>query len=411
LISSMSSLVSMEQRMPAKAADRIKAMRERAAALAPQPSPPEADEAPAPTTDHAITAVSAHFGAALDPLVRNRAVQSLPIGHIAPDTRPEMRQPRLLPPPEELLEHGQPVPAYRELVAELLTLGQSLKERQIQPIVVYPGTSAAYPAVRYLILVGQRRWTAAHLVDIDTLDAIVVDPPSPADRVRIQYAENEDREEFSDMERAWALLQMKQAMSEAPWEEVETRLQMSRARRQQLLRLTSFTPTQQQQVARLRLHETQIRSLHSGVRNEELTPAQVDAILYRLSQIASERAAALATAAENAPGGPPPRRAGIDGLTIARLVARAQRTGSPLAPVTATPTPRWLPPLHEQLVRANQGVQRAIGRVDALGPADTETLLSDIGTLLTNLTSLMAQIQGESDTGDQKPSRERVIPG
>jgi ParB/RepB/Spo0J family partition protein len=269
----------MERRMPAKATDRIKAMRERAAALAPQPSIVEAGEVPAQSSDFAVADVSAHFGAALDSLVRNRAVLSIPIGHIAPDTRPKMRQPRLLPPPEELMEHGQPVPAYRELVAELLTLGQSLKQRQIQPIVVYPGTNAAYPAVRYLILVGQRRWTAAHLVDIDMLDAIVVDPPSPADRVRIQYAENEDREEFSDMERAWALLQMKQAMSEAPWEEVEERLQMSRARRQQLLRLMAFTAAQQEQIARLRLQETQIRRLHTGVRNEELMPAQVDAIL------------------------------------------------------------------------------------------------------------------------------------
>jgi ParB/RepB/Spo0J family partition protein len=302
------------------------------------------------------------------------------------------------------------VPAYRELVAELLTLGQSLKERQIQPIVVYPGTSEAYPATRYLILVGQRRWTAAHLVGMQALDAIVVEPPAPADRVRIQYAENEDREEFSDMERAWALLQMKQAMGEAPWEDVEVRLQMSRARRQQLLRLTAFTPTQQQQVARLRLHETQIRSLHSGVRNDVLTPAHVDAVLYRLSQIATERAAALATAAaENAPGGPPPRRAGIDGPTIARLVARAQRTGSPLAAVTAPPMPRWLPPLHEQLVRANQGVQRAIGRVETLGPADIETLLSDIGALLTNLTTLMARIQGDDESMERDQSRERSV--
>jgi hypothetical protein len=61
-----------------------------------------------------------------------------------------MRQPRLLPPPEELLAQGEPAPAYCELVAELLALGQSLHERQIQPIIVYPGVSAVYPAARYL---------------------------------------------------------------------------------------------------------------------------------------------------------------------------------------------------------------------------------------------------------------------
>jgi ParB/RepB/Spo0J family partition protein len=386
--------------MPPKTADRIKAMRERAATLAPQPSVAADDKAPAPAPDTAVADVSAHFGAALDPLVRNRTVQQIPIGHIAPDARPEMRQPRLLPPPEELIDNGQPAPAYRELVGELLTLGQSLKQQQIQPIVVYPGTSAAYPAARYLILVGQRRWTAANLVRMETLDAVVVDPPTPADRVRIQYAENEDREEFSDMERAWALQQMKHALNDAPWDDVEARLQMSRARRQQLLRLTAFTAAQQEQIARLRLQETQIRRLHTGVRNEELIPAQVDAILYRLAQIASERAAALSAAAENAAGGPASRRAGIDGPTIARLVARAQRTGSPLATVTAAPTPRWLPPLHEQLVRTNQAVQRAGGRVDTLGSADMETLLNDLGALLTNLTSLIARLQSDDAARD-----------
>ena len=59
------------------------------------------------------------------------------------------------------------------------------------------------------------------------------------------------------MERAWALLQMKQALEDAPWEEVESRLQMSRARRQQLLRLTAFTPSQQQQYA------TEFRNRHA----------------------------------------------------------------------------------------------------------------------------------------------------
>jgi ParB/RepB/Spo0J family partition protein len=388
--------------MPAKTDDRIKAMRERAAALAPQSSKDEADAASAPTPDTAVAAVSAHFGAALDPLVRNRAVQRIPIGHIAPDLRPDMRQPRLLPPLSELTDNGQPTPAYRELVGELVTLGHSLKQQQIQPIVVYPGISAAYPAARYLILVGQRRWTAANLVDLELIDAVVVDPPTPAERVRIQYAENEDREEFSDMERAWALQQMKLALNDAPWEHVEDRLQMSRARRQQLLRLMAFTAAQQEQIARLRLQETQIRRLHTGLRNEELMPAQVDAILYRLSQIASERAAALAAAAaEHTGGGPAPRRAGIDGPTIARLVARAQRSGSPLATVTSTPTPRWLPPLHEQLARTNQALQRANGRIDTLGPADMETLLGDLGTLLTNLTGLMARLQGGDDAAQE----------
>ena len=90
-------------------------------------------------------------------------------------------------------------------------------------------------------------------------------------------------------------------------------------------------------------------------------------------------------------------------------MARAQRTGSPLAAVTAAPTPRWLPPLHEQLVRTNQASQRAIGRIDTLGPADMETLLSDLGALLTNLTSLTARLQGGGDSVEQEHARERSV--
>src|SRR3712207_8726816 len=45
------------------------------------------------------------------------------------------------------------------------------------------------------------RWTAAVLSGMATIDAIVIDPPKPEDLVDIQYTENEDRADFSDMER------------------------------------------------------------------------------------------------------------------------------------------------------------------------------------------------------------------
>lgn len=367
--------------------DRIKAMQERAAALAQPPVAPALAEPSKP--EDTVAAVSAHFGAALDQIVAQREVQSIPVGHVAPDLRPEMRQSRLLPTPDALIEHGQPVPAYRDLVTELLTLGQSLKEHQIQPIVVYPGQSEQYPSARYLILVGQRRWTAATLVGLPSIDAIVVDPPTLIDRIRIQYAENEEREEFSDMERAWTLLQMKQALHDSAWEDVENRLQISRARRQQLLRLTAFTAAQQEQIARLRLQETQIRTLHTAVRNGDLSLAHSDAILFRVSQIADERAAAQSE--QPSPG----RRTGIDGPTIARLVARAQRTALPSVAVSAQPTPRWLQPYREQLVRTSQSTQRAAAKIEQLGPSDTSMLVDDLTDLVQQITALLGRVQGD----------------
>jgi ParB family chromosome partitioning protein len=364
--------------MPPKASDRIKALQQqRGSALAPQPAPavpPVADLA-ALNEAPKIADVQAHFGGDLSHLVRDRQVQRIPVGHIAPDARQEMRQPRLLPTPDEIMPVGVLAPMYADLAAELLDLGRSLKERQIQPIIVYAGVNSAYPTARYLILVGQRRWTAACLVGMAFLDAIVVDVPTPAERIRIQYAENEDREEFSDMERAWALQQMKSALGDAPWDDVEARLQMSRARRHQLMRLLAFTPEQQQTVARIRLQETQIRPLHTVVRNQELSKPQVDDVLRRLTEITAERAVRPALAGEEA-ASVPQRRLGVDGPTVARLVARARRGGA-----ATPPSPRWLPLLHEQLQRARQAIQRSGGRTDGLGEGDA-TALAEVLELL-----------------------------
>ncbi len=381
--------------MASKTSERLKALQERAASLVSYPDAP-AEHAPAPVdVDAALTAASAHFGGTLEQLVRDRTIQRIPTGQIAPDTRPAMSQPRFLPLPEQLLPDGQPVLEYQELVAELLTLGASLRERQIQPIVVFAGNSSNYPAANYLILVGQRRWTAACLVGLERLDAVVVAPPTPSERVLIQYAENEAREEFSDMERAWSLQQMKQALQDAPWEEVETRLQMSRARRQQLLRLMAFTPEQQRQVALLRLQETQSRTLHTALRSGELTPTQVDGILERLAKIATDRSLAMVQAApsESSPGSASSRRLGIDGPTVARLVARARRAVATAGlPSTA---PRWLAPLREQIQRTSQGLQRSLDRAETLDQPHSEALRADLSRLQTQMQQLLDRLAPE----------------
>lgn len=382
--------------MPQKVSDRIKALQQqRAAALTPSVSTPGDERAP--DLGDVVATVHAHFGGSIEQVVHNRIVQRLLVGLIAPDLRPEMRQPRLLPRPDELMQNGQPTSNYRELAAELLALGQSLKERQVQPIVVYPGSSAIYPAARYLILVGQRRWTAAHLVGLEAIDAVVIDPPTPADRIRLQYAENEDREEFSDMERAWSIMQMKQALDDAPWEEVEARLQISRTRRHQLTRMLAFTAAQQERLALLRLQETQARSLHTAVRNNELTAAQVDDVLARLSEIATERAAVQAQDAriEQARAGIATRRNGIDGPTVARLVVRALRATPERQPESS---PRWLPPLRDLLVRTTKGVQRSQERLPTLADTDAGVLLDDIERLAAELNRAADVLRQRRDT-------------
>src|SRR5215213_1113063 len=96
--------------------------------------------------DDALAAASAHFFGTVEQIIQTRPVQRIPIGHIAPDNRPEMRQARLIPLPEALLANDESLPVYGTMVEELSALGQSLRARQIQPILVYPGTSSIYPA-------------------------------------------------------------------------------------------------------------------------------------------------------------------------------------------------------------------------------------------------------------------------
>lgn len=360
--------------------DRVKAMRERAAALKRRP---EEEATPAPSAPPApAIPFESHFGiAALDVAVAGRIVERLPVALVAPEMRPGLRQPRLLPRPEELVVQGQPADAYRDIVAGLLDLGRSLAERQIQPIIVYPGASDEYPGARYLILVGHRRWTAAQLAHIDGLDAIVIDPPTAEERVQLQYAENEERADFTDMERAWALAQMRQALGDAPWEAVEGRFQMSRTRRQELLRLLAFTPEQQAQVARLRLRETQVRPLHQALRDAALSPQQVDALFDRFAQIASSHAGSRADASASA----------VDGPTIGRLVAKARRA-SLGAEASVAP---WARALLDQLARTKRSVQSARRRLGTANEQEAAQIRDAVGQMVALLGELEDELLDE----------------
>lgn len=386
--------------------DQIAAIKARVGGL---PSAPPKDGQPAAASataaqqeseiDRAAQARS-HFTGRVEHLVANRAIEHIPTGHIAPDLRPEMRQPRMVPLPEELVVRGAVPPAYQELVAELRDLGASLTRRQLQPIVVYPGSSQQYPAARYLILIGQRRWTAAHLVGMPSIDAVVIDPPSPLDRVSLQYAENEDREDFSDMERAWALQQFRQAMGDeqTPITDAMTHLGIKRSRAYQLLRLLAFTPAQQQTIALLRLQERQILSLTDAFHQGKLSQPQVSEILQRLSEIAAERALANTTAAdqETTQVGEAPRRSGIDAATVARLVARMidQQT-----PPSNTVIPRWYAPLRQNVSGATRNLRRAFDRVDKLGPQEARELRDDLHNLQTQVGRLLERVE-QAQSGD-----------
>ncbi|PDW01919.1 ParB/RepB/Spo0J family partition protein [Candidatus Viridilinea mediisalina] len=334
---------------------------------APAPAPNEASGSP--EAEPSAQARQHFLGPKLASLVAGRNLEQLPVAHIAPELRPDLRQPRMLPLPDQLVVKGETPPEYEELVAELRDLGASLRERQIQPIVVYPGTSAELPEARYLILIGQRRWTAAQLVGLPQLEAIVIDPPDPLERITLQFAENEARESFSDIERAWTLQHLRERMGgeQVAVHEVATKLKLKRSRAYQLLRMLAFPPEQQQMVALLRLQERQLLPLLDALHQGQVSSAQSAKILQRLRDIAAERALSSRQLAEEETtrSVESPRRSGIDAATVARLVARANNSellgGAPQAP-----NPRWYQSLLDDCSSFSRKLRRASERANEL---------------------------------------------
>ncbi|NNJ12757.1 ParB N-terminal domain-containing protein [Chloroflexales bacterium ZM16-3] len=351
----------------------------------------QADSPPEPVAT-GTEAARAHFVGAsvVEALTQGRAVQSLPIDQVAPELQPQLRQPRLLPLPEELRNDGQWDEQERPLIDELLALGESMRERQIQPIVVHAGSSERYPGARYLIVVGHRRWTAAALVGLPTIDAIIIDSPSPETLVAIQFSENEDRAEFCDMERAWALERMRQILPDTPWETIETRFRLSESRRKQLMRLTTFTPQQQRLVARLRASEFQLRPLHTAIREGGLDTAQADRVFAQLVTHATSNRSTVAGAESTAP----PATLVLDQATVSRLVARSQK-----AEATASiPHPRWVAPLQQSMQQTRSGLERAAPKVGDLDEATLDALEQEVGALLSALETMVSTLAARERT-------------
>ena len=348
------------------------------------------------TADRESQARSHFLGPQLGTLVSDRAIESIPVSQIAPELREGLRQPRIVPLPAQLVVNGETPPEYEELVAELRELGESLRERQIQPIVVYSGTSESIPEARYVILVGQRRWTAAQLVGMPSIDAIVVAPPTPQDRITLQFAENEAREDFSDIERAWTLAQLREAMGgeTVGVAEVASRLNLKRSRAYQLLRLLAFPPEQQQAIALLRLQERQLLPLIDAYHQDQVTPEQTGLVLRRLREIAAERALNSRQLAdhETTRSVEAPRRSGIDAATVARLVVRTTEGGR--QGKVAGNDPRWYSALLSDVESVSRKLRRASDRVDELGPNEMAELRSRLQELQRQTQQLGGRLGG-----------------
>lgn len=231
------------------------------------------------------------LGATPEETVQHASEHGLPLTHLPTAAiAPDRQQLRHLPDPAELTrlaESGDRAAA--AVVAGLRELGQSIKEHgQIQPVIVYADSDANNPKITHRLLNGQRRWSAAVLVELPTLWVVEVPRPKDVERLLHQFEENERREGFSDMERAWAIMALRAALhteagTDIPWNLVEGRLQLSTQRRQDLLRLLRFPQEAQAIIMRYGWSEWTLRPLHMALNSGELSPEETTDMLRVLA--------------------------------------------------------------------------------------------------------------------------------
>lgn len=211
----------------------------------------------------------------------------LPLDAIAPD----LQQLRRLPHPEALRQMAASGDRAAEaLLASLYELGRSLREHgQLQPAIVYRDTDPQDAHITHRLFHGQRRWSAALLEGIPTLWVVEVPRPTNVTRLLRQFEENERREGYRDMERAWALIELKEALQaeaggEVPWSVVEEQLQISSERRHDLLRLLRFSPEGQALILRYGWSEWVLRPLHMAINAHDITPEGATELLQAFAE-------------------------------------------------------------------------------------------------------------------------------
>lgn len=317
---------------------------------------------------------------------RGLPLHQLPVEAIAPDPH----QLRRLPHPDALREReGYGDATIVGLMEGLRALGRSLRESgQLQPVIVYAERDPEQPEITHRLLHGQRRWTAATLEGLPTVLAIEVPRPSEVERVQRQFDENERREDFTDMERAWAIVALREALSaergsEAPWTEVEARLDLSDSRRRDLLRLLRLAPAGQDLALRYRWAEWTLRPLHMAISAGEIDADTATGIMVELIRDGGEVTAPAVAAAVATQRG---REDVVMADALQQLRSLAGEEG-------ATPRASRQPDLVARLRKARQGIDQ-VG-VQARGAVDAATraaLLAEASTLMASLEELLRQL-------------------
>jgi ParB family chromosome partitioning protein len=230
------------------------------------------------------------------------------------------------PDPNQFRKHFDAT-ALRDLALNILAQGV------LQPIIVEWVAETG----RFRIIAGERRRRAIKLAtqlqaddpslssrDLTRLPAIVRDP-SLVERCIQQVSENESREDYSDVERAFAYERLKELL-DVTWEELATKLGLSRQRIHQIRSTKNrLTESVRDDITRKRISERQARKLvllpppaqeavATAIKEQNLTHQQTDALVQRVRKVFQTKPTAAPLKLTEQPGSSAPPSAGSDSV-------------------------------------------------------------------------------------------------
>lgn len=336
-------------------------------------------------------------GAEETQVVERAEALGLPLVHLHPHAiAPDPAQLRRLPPLPALTRAAEGGDrAARALLTGLRDLGESLRQLgQIQPVIVYRDTDLDDPAVTHRLLNGQRRWSAAVLAGLPSVWAVEVPRPTAVNRVLHQFAENERREGFTDMERAWSMQALKSALeaesgSAVPWEVIEQQMQVSTSRRIDLMRLLRFPVAGQQIIQQNAWSEWTLRRLHQAMQDgtvDEVTAVDMLNVLAEQPEVTAPIVQMLVDQYT--------REGNVEGALLATNMAAQQLADSPApgaqsAPAADRPSKRTLVDVHQRLAKMGRAIEQFRAHVHNMERAEREQAREEAATLQNKLQALL----------------------
>jgi ParB/RepB/Spo0J family partition protein len=133
---------------------------------------------------------------------------------------------------------------------------------------INPLTVRAKGEGRYEIIAGERRWRAVKLAELTQVPVVVVKATDRQARI-MGLIENLQRERLNAMDRAMALVALKDVLKAKSWTPVAKRIGLSHARISQLVALTQTPEPVQKLVSEGKLTEGKVREIRSAAENDD----------------------------------------------------------------------------------------------------------------------------------------------